>query len=89
MNVIPTQPVATPPTHEPPRPAQHQTQETRRPVLEPARAEATTQETRRHEDRGSDRKTHAEAHTQTQSQDAPAARKGQDPLVGAILDVFA
>lgn len=87
MNVIQTQPVAVPPAHEPPRPAQHQTQETTRPVLEPTRTEATAQEARRNDDRGGERNTRTEA--QTQHQDAAAAKKGQDPLVGAILDVFA
>lgn len=89
MNVIPNQPVATPPTHEPPRPAQHQAQETSRPVLEPTRTEAAAQETRRGESRSDDQKARADGHAQAQPQDAAPAKKGQDPLVGAILDVFA
>lgn len=90
MNIAPLQTAAAYPTQEPPRPAQQQTQETSRPVLAPTRSEAMAQEVREGDKRDSGREARAEsaAGPHVPPADAPREKSANDPLVGAILDVF-
>ena len=86
MNIALIQPpvVHTP---EPPRPPQQPTPESSRPVLAPTAAEPSAQQVR-----SDDRHDRREAGTNTNAHPSPEpahSKGGQDPLVGAILDVFA
>lgn len=86
MNIALVQPPAVHPT-EPPRPAQHPTPESSRPVLAPTATEPSAQQVRSDDRHG---RREAGPNTGTHPHPEPTRGKGgQDPLIGAILDVFA
>lgn len=92
-----------PPTHqhhEPQRPAQHQVQETSRPVVAPTQSEASAQETRHNNERrvGRDGERHPDVHNRQNAAKtaAEAAERHErqrpdrdDSAVGSRVDVFA
>lgn len=88
MNIALIQPPAMQLT-EPSRPAQHPAPESSRPVLEPTRVDASAQQVRSDEERGDSPEAGPRADTHARPDAVQRGGNAQDPMVGAILDVFA
>lgn len=86
MNSMPIHPVATPPQHAIPQPVQPHTQATDRPVIAATRSESMAREARSNDDRSGGHIRRADTQGQPP---APQAGTTHDPVIGAILDVFA
>lgn len=88
MNIAPIQP---PVGHAPgpPRAEQHPAPDSSRPVLEPSAVEAAAQQVRNGDDRRQGREAGGHADPHPQADAATRGRNPRDPVVGAILDVFA